>query len=212
MMLQGQQNIERHCVEWIRRSTPHKRLQLHPTESEFKLPFNLKLWEIPAKPIFRSCGSTTALTLKEDWNHFKNKNESAARALLWIIGVEVHHEMRFVVTTRSRQLISQCVNAKVAPTLAKGVKETRFSLHLLCERAFTIYYELPERDFRKSGHSTAFLLGNFSGLFQDIWEHLIFPGLFQDIWEHLIFPGLFQAWKLRKNPGLFKGVGTLHPL
>ena len=38
--------------------------------------------------------------------------------------------MQLVVTTCSTQLISRCVNAKIAPTSVKEVNKTRLSLHV----------------------------------------------------------------------------------
>ena len=38
--------------------------------------------------------------------------------------------MRLVVTTCSAQLISHCVNAKIAPITIKEAKKMRFSLHV----------------------------------------------------------------------------------
>ena len=40
------------------------------------------------------------------------------------------YRMRLVVTTCSAQLISHCVNAKIAPISIKEVNKMRFSLHL----------------------------------------------------------------------------------
>ena len=40
------------------------------------------------------------------------------------------YRMELVVTTCSTQLISRCVNAKIAPTSVKKVNKTRLSLHV----------------------------------------------------------------------------------
>ena len=40
------------------------------------------------------------------------------------------YRMRLVVTTCSTQLISRCVNAKIAPTSVKEVNKTRLSLYV----------------------------------------------------------------------------------
>ena len=49
------------------------------------------------------------------------------------------YRMRLVVTTCSTQLISHCVNAKIAPTSIKEVNKTRLSLHVYVDLTSCYY-------------------------------------------------------------------------